>query len=175
MGLLILLAFIGVPLVEIALFIQVGGWIGLVPTLVVVVATAVAGTALLRAQGLSTLRRAQASLDRGAFPAEALFDGLCLLVAGALLLTPGFATDVSGLLLFMPSVRLWLRRRLLTRLAASGHIHVAGFGARTDQGPAAGEGAVIDGDYEDLTSTDDDGQGGGNPPDAPRPTLGRRL
>ena len=67
---------------EIALFIQVGGLIGLVPTLVVVVVTAVIGTALLRAQGVGTLRRAQADLDRGAFPAEALFDGLCLLVAG---------------------------------------------------------------------------------------------
>ena len=173
MGFMIFLAFIGVPLVEIALFIQVGGWIGLVPTLVVEVATAVVGTALLRSQGLSTLRRVQGSLDRGAFPADALFDGLCLLLAGALLLTPGFATDVSGLLLFMPPVRLWLRKRLMARLAASGNIHVSGFGTRTDPGSAGGPGAVIDGDYEDLTSSDD-GRGDADRRDATPPRLGDR-
>jgi len=97
--------FVIVPIVEIALFIQVGGLIGVWPTIALVFLTAVAGTTLLRAQGLSTLRRAQASLDQGQLPMREVFDGACLLVAGVLLLTPGFMTDALGLSLFLPPVR----------------------------------------------------------------------
>ncbi len=104
--------FIILPLVEIALFIQVGGLIGTLPTVLLVVATAAAGIALLRHQGLATLRRAQDTLGRGEVPALSLLEGAALLVAGALLLTPGFLTDALGFLLLIPP----LRRRLLARL-----------------------------------------------------------
>ncbi|MHA1114188.1 MAG: FxsA family protein, partial [Alphaproteobacteria bacterium] len=120
MALFLLLAFILVPIIEIATFIEVGGWIGLWPTLAVVVATAVAGTWLLRLQGMATLARGRAALANQVFPADALFDGLCLVVAGALLLTPGFVTDAIGLLLFLPPIRAWLRHLARRHLVQAG-------------------------------------------------------
>lgn len=109
-ALILLLLFIGVPMVEIAVFIQVGGMIGLWPTLAIVVLTAVAGSYLLRLQGTATLVRAQQAMARGEMPLAEVFDGACLLVAGVLLLTPGFVTDTLGALLFIPPVRVALRR-----------------------------------------------------------------
>ncbi len=113
---LLLLVFIGVPLIEVALFVLIGEQIGLWATLATIVLTAMIGTALLRAQGLATLHRVQSELNRGGVPVEAVFDGACLLVAGALLLTPGFLTDFIGFLLFVPTVRRtfgsWLWRTL---------------------------------------------------------------
>lgn len=143
MGLIILAAFIAIPMIEIGLFIQVGGVIGLWPTLLVVVATAVAGTALLRHQGLSTLARLQQSLNQGEMPLDTVFEGFCLLAAGALLLTPGFFTDALGFALFMPPVRTLLRRLLATRIHVQGHAH-----AETRTHTA---GVVIDGEWEDVT------------------------
>ena len=120
MGFLLLLIFIVVPIVEIGLFIEIGGRIGLWPTLALVVLTAVLGTTLLRQQGLSTLRQAQVSIERGSMPLKELFDGACLLFAGALLLTPGFLTDAAGALLLIPALRGLLRRTLAHRLLAAG-------------------------------------------------------
>jgi UPF0716 protein FxsA len=149
MGAILFAIFVGVPIIEIALFIEVGGRIGLGATVGVVVLTAFAGTALLRHQGLATLRKAQASLEENRFPMDEVFDGLCLVVAGALLLTPGFFTDAFGLSLFVPPVRAILRRRLSAFMVASGRVNVQtpGFGAGFEAGP----GAVIDGDFEDIT------------------------
>ena len=96
MPLVLLIAFIGIPLSEIAVFIQAGALIGLWPTVLAVILTAVIGTALLRHQGLSTLKRAQDSLKKGEVPVGALFEGVCLLIASLLLLTPGFITDSIG-------------------------------------------------------------------------------
>ena len=151
MAVLILLAFIAVPLIEIAVFIEIGGRIGLVSTLAVVVATALAGTYMLRLQGLSTLHRAQTAMNRGELPLREVFDGLCLLVAGALLLTPGFVTDAIGGSLFIPAVRAGLRRLLGPWLATSGRVHM-------HRGPGPGRhggGTTIDGEYEDLDDGDD--------------------
>jgi len=106
MPVLILAAFIGVPLLEIAVFIQVGGWLGLWPTLALVVLSAMIGAWELRAQGLATLARARAVIDAGEVPTREIFDGACLLIAGVLLLTPGFVTDALGLLLFVPLTRI---------------------------------------------------------------------
>jgi UPF0716 protein FxsA len=161
MPLLLFLAFIGVPLLEIAVFIQVGGIVGLGWTLALVVLTAVIGTALLRAQGMATMNRARASLERGEMPMREVFDGACLLVGGALLLTPGFVTDTVGFLLLLPPVR----TLLLDRLKQSGHfrVHTSGMGAGMGgaMGPDGfdvppreprddGRGPVIDGEYEDV-------------------------
>ncbi len=120
MAAIIILAFILVPVIEIGIFIQVGGEIGLWNTLAVIVVTAFIGTAMLRAQGLRTLHRAQESLARQVFPVAEVFDGLCLLVGGALLLTPGFLTDAVGFLLFLPPVRKAIRGILWRHLSASG-------------------------------------------------------
>lgn len=143
----LLLALILVPLTEIAVFIEVGEALGLVPTLVIVVLTAVAGTALLRRQGLDTLRRAEASLARGEAPLVEVFDGVCLLLAGALLLTPGFVTDGVGFLLFLPPVRDTLRQFLARYVQAS----MAARSSSGGVGPAPARGPIIDGEFRDVT------------------------
>ena len=97
--------FLVVPLIEIALFIQVGGLIGLWPTIGIVILTAFAGTALVRAQGVETLRRLQLSLAEGRDPMGPIAHGALILVAGVLLLTPGFFTDAVGLALMVPAFR----------------------------------------------------------------------
>ncbi len=149
MGILLLAAFIGVPIVEIAVFIEVGAVLGLWPTLGLVVLTAVLGTWQLRAQGLATLMRAREQVERGALPTRELFDGACLLVAGALLLTPGFVTDGAGFLLFFPPVRDillgFLARHIQTRMQT--RVFVDGEEVSTG-GP---DGPVIDGEYRDVT------------------------
>lgn len=105
--------FLLIPLIEIYFLIQVGQVIGAGWTIFLVVATAVIGAFLLRLQGFHTLHRAQASMSRGEIPATEMMEGLCLLVSGALLLTPGFFTDTVGFLLLMPPVRQMLIRQML--------------------------------------------------------------
>ena len=151
MALFLLLAMIVVPIVEIAVFIELGGYLGLWPTIGTVILTAMVGSALLRLQGLSTLRRVMQSVERGRLPLAEVFDGLCLLVAGALLLTPGFVTDAVGLLLFVPAFRAALGRLLARYLVASGRVTVSA--------GAAGE-TIIDGEFQDLTPDNDDTDGG---------------
>lgn len=124
MGLILFLLFLLTPLIEIAVFIQVGGVIGLWPTLAVVVITAVLGAALWRAQGLATWARAQEALNRGELPMREVTDGAFLLVAGALLLTPGFVTDSIGFLLFVPPFRHWLAGIVFRHLRSRMHVHV---------------------------------------------------
>ena len=102
---LLLLLFLVVPLAEIYLLIEVGSVIGAVATVGLVVLTAVVGAALMRAQGLATLLRARASMAKGELPALELLEGAVILVAGALLLTPGFITDATGFACLIPSVR----------------------------------------------------------------------
>ena len=108
--------FLAIPLIEIALFIQVGGLIGLWPTLAIVILTAILGTWLVRTQGrqaLNDLRRSFSDLND---PSEPLAHGAMILVAGALLLTPGFFTDAVGFALLAPPVRVavyrWLKQRV---------------------------------------------------------------
>ena len=149
MAIVLLAAFIFVPLIEIAVFIQVGGLIGLWPTLALIVLTAVLGTWQLRAQGIATLARARGQMERGVMPARELFDGLCLLMAGALLLTPGFVTDALGGLLFVPSLRDLLRRIMARHLRAAAQTRVYRDGEEVYRtGPGAD---VVEGDYEDVT------------------------
>ncbi len=128
-----------------------GSAIGFWKSIGVVVLTALIGTALLQQQGLATLRKAQASLNENRFPMDEVFDGLCLIFAGALLLTPGFFTDAVGLLMFVPPFRAVLRRALGRFLATRGHVEV--YGAGFSAGPGGGPGAdrVINGDFKDIT------------------------
>jgi UPF0716 protein FxsA len=124
MAVILLLAFLIVPIVEIGVFIEVGGALGLGPTLVIVVLTALAGTALLRAQGLATWKRAREAIERGEPPVNEVFDGVFLLVAGAFLLTPGFVTDTAGLLLFVPTLRRALRGVILRAMLRAGTVEM---------------------------------------------------
>jgi UPF0716 protein FxsA len=160
---LLLIAFIVTPIVEIAVFIGVGGQIGLWSTLAIVIATAFAGTWLLRKQGLATLARAQESLARQEFPIEEVFDGLCLLFAGALLLTPGFVTDSIGLALFVPPVRSLLQRAIRRWLAHSQHakFFVNGEEIPDEEPPAQDQagGPTIEGDWKEVRPADKPGPG----------------
>lgn len=152
MGKIIFVLFVGVPVLEIAIFIQVGGWLGLWPTVGLILLTAVLGTALLRQQGLATLARAQTAMDRGEMPMTEVIHGLFLLIAGVLLLTPGFATDLVGFLLFVPAIRLALGGYILHRMLASGgnfHVHTARTTTAT-----RGEN-VIEGEFEPVEDDKD--------------------
>ena len=143
-------------MVEIGVFIEVGGLIGLWPTIVVIFITAAIGTGLLRAQGLAVMYRAQEALSRGEMPLAQVFDGLCLLFAGALLLTPGFVTDVVGFLLFVPPLRALLGRGIAELVARRGGAHTWSQGANGfEAGPKSDGTPVIDGDFEDVTDDQD--------------------
>ena len=167
MAAVIALAFIVVPIVEIAILIQVGGAIGAWRTVALIVITALIGTALLRAQGLRTLQAAQQSLQRNEMPVRELFDGACLLVAGVLLLTPGFVTDTFGLLLFVPPVRALLRSGLWRWLSTRPGTTIWVDGEVVREGrpePPRRDGRTIEGDWRRLEGGDgdeDDGKGGG--------------
>ena len=109
-------AFLLVPLIEIALFIQIGGAIGLGWTLLIVVITAVLGTVLVRAQGIQAMSQVKAASNQMLVPTEALAHGAMILFSGALLLSPVFFTDAVGFALLVPGVRLavfkWARARI---------------------------------------------------------------
>ncbi|QKT03236.1 FxsA family protein [Ectothiorhodospiraceae bacterium 2226] len=111
------LLFLIVPLVEIYVLIQVGGIIGAWPTVFLVVFTALLGAVMLRYQGIATFLRVRAALMRGEAPAQAMLEGVVLLVGGTLLLTPGFVTDAIGFLCLLPVTRralvLWAMGRVL--------------------------------------------------------------
>jgi len=136
------LAFLMVPLIEIALFIQVGGWIGLWPTLAIVVLTAIAGTGLVRSQGAAVLSRLRDSFETLRDPTEPLAHGAMILFSGALLLTPGFFTDTVGFLLLIPAVRSWVLREAAKRIQIKS-LHM---GPRPGQPPSP-EDDIIDGTY----------------------------
>lgn len=153
MPVILLFVFIAVPIAEIAVFIQAGEQFGLWPTLAIVILTAFWGTALLRYQGLRTLGRVQESLQRGDVPVGEVFTGLCLLVAGALLLTPGFLTDAVGFALFVPGIRSFLAGGVLRALSKRGTVRTDGSGGFNASEPQASQPneTVIDGDFTDVT------------------------
>ncbi|MCG8378231.1 MAG: FxsA family protein [Proteobacteria bacterium] len=110
---LLFILFLTIPLIEIVILIEIGKVFGAAYTIILVIGTAALGAALLRHQGLSTLAKVQMNMDQGNLPATELVEGLILLIAGALLLTPGFFTDVFGFLVLVPSLRHLLARTLL--------------------------------------------------------------
>ena len=97
--------FVIIPLTEISLFIAVGERIGLLPTLLLCVLSAIIGSVLLRRQGMATLLSVHRSMAQGGMPLQEIFDGVCLAMAGVLLMTPGFLTDAMGFALLVPAVR----------------------------------------------------------------------
>jgi len=112
----LLLLFIVVPAVELVLLIKLGGMIGILPTVAVIVITGALGATLARWQGLGVLRNVQVELARGDLPAGSLVDGLIILIAAALLMTPGFLTDTVGFLCLVPGFRTILKTALWKRL-----------------------------------------------------------
>ncbi len=149
------LLFVVVPIVELVILIQLGRAVGLGPTVALVILTGVGGAMLARAEGLRVLLRFQRELAEGRLPGQSLLDGVCILVGGAFLLTPGILTDVAGFVLLLPPTRRVVQRivrRRLERRIADGTIRVVtarfgpggfGFGAYGGRGeggaPDAGD------------------------------------
>jgi UPF0716 protein FxsA len=112
---ILFLLFVLVPPIEIGLFVTVGSRIGVLPTMAIVVVTAVLGASLVSRQGRGELARLRTEIAAGRFPGKSLAHGAMILVAGALLITPGFLTDTVGFLLLVPPVREALRRWAIRR------------------------------------------------------------
>lgn len=152
----LLIAFIIVPVIEIALFIQVGGFIGLGPTLLIVIGTAIAGTYLVRSQGRLALSQLQQSFGDLRDPTEPLVHGAMILFSGALLLTPGFFTDALGFALLIPAFR------KMVFAAVKARVNVQSFGT-PGQGNRPHENFrqddVIEGEYVELNESDDTQKG----------------
>jgi UPF0716 protein FxsA len=141
---LLLLAFIVVPLVELFVIIQVGQAIGVVPTLLLLLLDSVLGAALMRSQGRLAWRRFNAAIAEGRIPAREVLDGVLVIFGGAFLLTPGFVTDIFGVLFLLPPTRAVVRRllargalgRLRFVVAAPGAAaRFGGIGGRQPRGP----------------------------------------
>lgn len=115
MAWMVLVAVIALPVVEIALFIKSAQWLGLLPTIVVAIGAGAIGLALVRRQGFELLLRSRAQFERGEVPVGEVFDGLCLALAGLLLVLPGFFSDFIAIALLLPPVRTALRMVLLSR------------------------------------------------------------
>ncbi|MBS3805657.1 MAG: FxsA family protein [Oleiphilaceae bacterium] len=166
MGIFLLL-FIIMPIVEMAILIKVGTLIGALPTIGLVLLTAVIGAALLRQQGLATLLKANQRMSSGELPAKEVAEGLLLAIGGALLLTPGFVTDTVGFLCLIPGSRHWLAGYVMKRMVMSSrtqgfHFQAGSRGPFEGQDPFGGAGPfgprpgkdedVIEGEYEEERS-----------------------
>ncbi|KIN65754.1 FxsA protein [Sulfitobacter noctilucae] len=150
----LLIAFIAVPLIEIALFIQVGGLIGLFPTLAIVLVTAVLGTYLVRTQGATALGQLRSSFSDMRDPTEPLVHGAMIVFAGALLLTPGFFTDAVGFALLVPGIRQSAYKAIRAR------VNVHSFSSRgSDPRRPDPRGDVIDGEYREIPTNENETQG----------------
>jgi len=141
----LLVLFVTVPLIEIALFIQVGGWLTLWPTLGIVLLTGIVGTVLVRHQGLRVLEDLRRQTQELRDPLSPLAHGAMILVAGILLLTPGFFTDAVGFLLLVPFVRQVIIGRVAARI-----IVVTPGGTNAQRGSDD----IVDADWEDVTPPD---------------------
>ena len=113
----LIVLFLTVPILELFVILQIGDLLGLWPTLALLIADSILGSILMRSQGRAAWRRFNEALAQGRPPAREVLDGVLIIVGGALLLTPGFATDVVGLLLLLPPTRAVARRLLVRRFA----------------------------------------------------------
>ena len=125
----LLLLFIVVPVVELVLLIEIGQRIGTLATVALIIGTGIVGASMARQQGLSTLARLRKDLDEGRLPAEAIIDGVLILVAAAVLMTPGVVTDLFGFFCLIPACRRLLMRHLKRRFEGA-----VRDGARSDAG-----------------------------------------
>ena len=141
------LLFLIVPLIEIALFVQIGGAIGLPWTLAIVILTAILGTVLVRSQGAAVLSQLQSSMNDLRDPTEPLAHGAMILFSGALLLTPGFFTDAVGLALMVPGIRGALFRFIKSRVVVTGSQFTY------DNAPPR-QPDIIEGEFEEVEKPD---------------------
>ncbi len=135
-----------IPIVEIGVFIAIGDRIGIFYTLMLILVTAVLGSILLRLEGFRVLGQIRQQMNAGRMPAKELTNGVMIVIAGVLLLTPGFVTDTIGFLLFLPPVRAAIRTFLASRIKINPSGGGAGFGSdpRFRTGADEGDGPVVD-------------------------------
>jgi UPF0716 protein FxsA len=149
MGKLFLL-FVGLSLLELTVMIQVGTVIGALPTVILIVLTAMIGSSLVRSQGLKTLMEAQQRMQVGEMPARELMGGMMLALAGLLLIVPGFVTDLLGLLLLLPPLRSRLADKLIKGVRVQGAM--GGFQSQGPYSPSSQlreeSSTIIEGEFE---------------------------
>ncbi len=158
--------FVVLPIAEIGLLIEVGERIGTLNTVGFVVLTALVGSLMLRHQGLSTLFRARARIDSGELPLQEMLEGICLAVGGALLVTPGFITDVLGFICLLPGTRRWLVQVIASRVKVhtvstmresaqhDPHIDTTHGPTHTGRSPEQKDGDTIEGEFKREDSPD---------------------
>ena len=161
MPVLIVVALIVVPLIELYVLVQTGEALGLVPTLLLLLVMSLLGGYLLRREGMKTWRALRTALQAGRLPAKEVADGALVILGGALLLTPGFVTDAVGLLCILPPSRAVLRRMLTgvfaRRLGLGGVVTVFDQGRKPPRtAPTVIDGSVVDGDVSDGGVSDGD-------------------
>ena len=142
--------FLIIPIIEIYFLIKVGEVIGALPTIILVVLTAVIGAGLLRQQGLSTLARLQQNMSQGKIPAQEMVEAVLLAVGGALLMTPGFVTDTIGFLCLLPFSRQFIASNIIKRSAMTVGASMGGFGGGGGQESPFRSGAdadIVEGEY----------------------------
>ena len=147
------LLFVVVPILELVLLIQLGQYVGLVPTLLLVVATGVGGAILARAEGVRVFFQFQRELAAGKLPGQSALDGISVLIGGAFLLTPGVLTDFVGFSLLFPPSRRWIQRRVrayLEKQITDGSIRVVSMRAGTMGGFGGFEGFGDTGAHDDV-------------------------
>ncbi|MEZ5921914.1 MAG: FxsA family protein [Parvularculaceae bacterium] len=154
MGLILFILFFGIPLLEIFVFIQIGGLIGPIPTLLGCVVTAVIGAFLVRMQGFHVLRDAQARLSRDELPVDALAHGAMILVAGVLLMAPGYVTDAMGFALLAPPVRVIVAKWVVNYVRTHAKVHLMGAGFEQQSERAASGGFTIEGEAVEIDDRD---------------------
>ena len=128
----LLLLFIAVPVVELVLLIEIGQRVGTVATIGLIMGTGIIGASLARQQGISTLARFQKDLGAGRLPTEPIVDGVLILLAAAVLITPGVLTDLVGFLCLVPACRRWLKRYLQRRFEGAVREGTVGIGVAFD-------------------------------------------
>jgi UPF0716 protein FxsA len=188
MQIYLFLLFIAVPIIEIALFIQAGQLIGVLPTIALTIGTAIAGSFLMRVQGFKALNRFTEAAAKGEMPVTPVIDGIGILMAGVLLLTPGLLTDALGLLLFIPPVRRGVMRWVFRNALQGGRVHVRTYGTGETRRPTRGAGPgqapgskpgfrksdnVIDAEFETI-KPGDAGSGPAGPDARKKPSPWRR-
>jgi len=171
MPLLLIVLFIVVPIAELYVIFKVGELIGVLPTLILLLADALLGSWLLKHQGRGAWRRFNEALAAGRFPGREVVDGALIIVGGTLLLTPGFITDVFGAVLLIPPTRAIVRRLLkrltLGRFAVVGIGRPGAFGRPPGGGPGSGGGPRPSRDY-DFEATAEEVSDNGHEPRLPR-------
>ena len=148
MGFILFVLFVGIPVLEISIFISIGSTIGLWPTLITILATAFIGAIVIRKQGLATLFSVQKNFNAGHLPLTDIFDGLCLVISGVFLITPGFLTDGVGFLFLFPLFRNLLKKIISNVFMTHATTHVYTSTKNTNQ--TGSTKPTIDGEFEEV-------------------------